>query len=183
MEIPQGFCLWMTGLPSAGKTTLAREIERVLRRHGIRTEVLDGDEVRKGLSADLGYDRSSRELHANRVMYLAKLLVRNDVVVLVALISPYRRSRERARQEVGKLVEVYVDTPLEVCEKRDIKGLYQRARRGELREMTGIDDPYEPPETPDIVVDTVHQEPLASARHVLRRLVELGWLPPDFPEG
>jgi len=177
MELPRGFCIWLTGLPSAGKTTIARELERRLRERGVRTELLDGDEVRRGLSADLGFDRHSREMHAARVTFVAKILARNGVVPLVALISPYRKSRAEAREAIGAFVEVYVNTPLEVCEQRDVKGLYRKARRGEIREMTGVDDPYEPPEKPEIVVDTLHQDPGGSAEYVLARLVEMGWLP------
>ena len=177
MELDRGFCLWLTGLPSAGKTTVAHAIEQRLRNRGIRTELLDGDEVRRGLSADLGFDRRSRETHAFRVMYVAKVLARNGVVPLVALISPYRSSRALARKEIGAFVEVYVNTPLEICEQRDVKGLYRRARLGEIHEMTGVDDPYEIPESPDITLDTVHNDVGASAEYVLGQLVKLGWLP------
>ena len=172
-----GFCLWLTGLPSSGKTTLAGEISARLRERGFATELLDGDEVRRGLSADLGFDRASREAHATRVMFVAKLLVRHGVIPIVALISPYRRSREKARAEIGGFVEVYVSTPLEVCEARDVKGLYRRARAGQIKEMTGVDDPYEVPEAPEIVLDTTSASPAQSATHLMRELVRLGWLP------
>lgn len=181
MELSRGFCLWLTGLPSAGKTTIAREIAHRLRAHEVHAELLDGDEVRKGLSSDLGFDRASRETHAARVTYVSKVLARNGVVALVALISPYRSSRARARQEIGSFVEVYVNTPLDVCEQRDVKGLYSKARHGEIRDMTGIDDPYEPPEQADIVVDTVGFSPADSAEYVLERLSALGWLRPLDP--
>lgn len=180
MELERGFCIWLTGLPSAGKTTIAREIETRMRQLGVRTELLDGDDVRRGLSSDLGFDRNAREMHAARVTFVAKVLARNGVVPLVALISPYRVSRTRARQEIGAFVEVYVSTPLSVCEGRDVKGLYRKARRGEIHEMTGVDDPYEPPETPDIVVDTVLHDAASSAEYVLDQLVLLGWLPAAF---
>jgi adenylylsulfate kinase len=177
MELERGFCIWLTGLPSAGKTTIARELERRLKSRNVRAELLDGDEVRRGLSADLGFDRKSRETHAARVTFVAKVLARNGVVPLVALISPYRRSRAEARAQIGAFVEVYVNTPLSVCEQRDVKGLYQKARRGEIQEMTGVDDPYESPLDPEIVVDTVHQDAGSSAEYVLRELVRLNWLP------
>lgn len=180
MELPQGFCLWLTGLPSAGKSTIAREVERRLRDRGVRTELLDGDEVRRGLSADLGFDRRSRELHAARVTFVARVLARNCVVPVVALISPYRESRALARKEIGNFVEVYVSTPLNVCEQRDVKGLYRKARKGEIRGMTGIDDPYEPPEAPEVVLDTVGQTPEESAQYLLAELVRLKWLPGLF---
>jgi adenylylsulfate kinase len=172
-----GFCIWLTGLPSAGKTTIARELTPLLRARGWYAELLDGDEIRKGLSADLGFDRVSRETHAGRVAFVAKLLARNGAIPLVALISPYRTSRAKARAEIGRFVEVYVNTPLNVCEERDVKGLYKKARAGQIKEMTGVDDPYEPPETADIVVDAVGLSAHESAEFILRELERQGWLP------
>ncbi len=174
---PDGFCLWMTGLPSAGKTTIGRQLVELLTSRGRFAELLDGDEIRRGLSADLGFDRASREAHAGRVAFVAKLLARNGAIPIVALISPYRSSRAKARVEIGRFVEVYVNTPLSVCEERDVKGLYRKARAGEIREMTGVDDPYEPPEHPEIVVDAVHGTPEESAHYVLKELERGGWLP------
>ncbi|MGI0151603.1 MAG: adenylyl-sulfate kinase, partial [Thermoplasmata archaeon] len=139
----EGFCIWMTGLPSSGKTTLGERVRERLRARGYRTELLDGDEIRRGLSHDLGFDRAARETHAARVAFLARLLARNGVIPIVTLISPYAASRASARATVGPFVEVYVATPLSVCEARDVKGLYRRARAGQIREMTGIDDPFE----------------------------------------
>ncbi|MGI0132961.1 MAG: adenylyl-sulfate kinase [Thermoplasmata archaeon] len=173
---PKGFCLWLTGLPSAGKTTIADAIAPKLKARGWNVELLDGDEVRRGLSADLGFDRTARERHASRVTYVAKVLARNGVIAIVALISPYATSRSKAREEIGRFVEVHVTTPLEVCEQRDVKGLYKKARRGEIQEMTGIDDPYEVPDHPEIRVDTHDRTPEASAEFILRELERLGWL-------
>ncbi|HUI38942.1 MAG TPA: adenylyl-sulfate kinase [Thermoplasmata archaeon] len=173
----RGFCVWLTGLPSSGKTTLGGELADRLRARGWRVELLDGDEIRRGLSADLGFDRVSRETHAGRVTYVAKVLARNDAVAIVALISPYRTSRAKARREIGRFVEVYVDTPIEVCEERDVKGLYKKARAGAIREMTGVDDPYEPPEDPEIVVHTTGRSPGAEADYLVGELERLGWLP------
>lgn len=167
---PAGFCVWLTGLPSAGKTTLAGLLADRLRSRGLRTELLDGDEVRRGLSSDLGFDRRSRETHARRVADVAKVLVRQGVVPVVALVSPYRASRAHARHEIGRFVEVHVATPIEVCERRDPKGLYERARRGELREFTGVDDPYEPPEAAEITVTTVDESPEATVTRILTAL-------------
>lgn len=172
-----GCCLWLTGLPSSGKTTIGREVAERLRRLGRRVELLDGDEIRQGLSSDLGFDRAAREAHARRVTYVAKVLARNDVIAIVALISPYRSSRARARQEIERFVEIFVDTPLSVCEERDVKGLYRKARAGEITGMTGIDDPYEPPERPEITLATLGRAPADSAEELLSELRRLGWLP------
>jgi adenylylsulfate kinase len=172
-----GFCIWLTGLPSAGKTSIARELLPLLRSEGWFADLLDGDEIRRGLSADLGFDRRSREAHAGRVTFVAKLLARNGAIAIVALISPYRTSRAHARQEIGRFVEVYVNTPVAVCEQRDVKGLYKKARAGEIKEFTGVDDPYEPPESPEIVVDTLRMSPRESAEFIRTELTRLGWLP------
>ena len=172
----RGFCLWLTGLPSAGTTSIGRELVPRLRARGLPVEFLDGDEVRQGLSADLGFDRASRETHAARVTFVAKVLARNDVVAIVALISPYRSSRAKARAEIGRFVEIYVDTPLSVCEERDVKGLYKKARAGAITGMTGVDDPYEPPENPEITVHTRGRTPAEEAEFVVAELVRLGRL-------
>lgn len=176
-----GYCLWLTGLPSAGKTTLSRELVPLLRKRGWNVELLDGDEVRKGLSSDLGFDRAARESHASRVTYVAKVLARNGIIPIVALISPYATSRARARAEIGQFVEIYVSTPLPVCEQRDVKGLYRRAHQGLIHDMTGVGDPYEVPENPEIRVDTVGRTPQECAAFILSELERLGW--PTFHDG
>ncbi len=174
---PPGFCIWLTGLPSAGKTTISKELLPRLLARGWYADLLDGDEIRRGLSADLGFDRKSRETHAQRVAFCAKLLARNGSIPIVALISPYRTSRAAARADIGRFVEVYVSTPLDVCETRDVKGLYKKARSGAIKEMTGVDDPYEPPEHAEIVVDAVRLAPAESAEFILGELERQGWLP------
>ncbi|MGA3021880.1 MAG: adenylyl-sulfate kinase [Thermoplasmata archaeon] len=176
--VENGFCIWMTGLPSSGKTTIGRELAAQLRERGLQVELLDGDEIRKGLSADLGFDRVSRETHAHRVAFVAKLLARNRAIPIVTLISPYRSSRARARSEIGRFVEVYISTPIEVCEQRDVKGLYRKARAGELRDMTGVDDPYEPPEQPEITVNTVGVSVVDAAKAIMKSLESSGWIRP-----
>jgi adenylylsulfate kinase len=169
---PRGFVLWMTGLPASGKSTLANLAKRRLEEHGRYVELLDGDEVRRGLSSDLGLSREDREEHARRVSYLAKVLARNGVVSIVALISPYRTSRQKARELIGEqdFVEVYVKASLATCEKRDPKGLYAKARRGEITNMTGIQDPYEAPISPQIMVDTETATPEESASALFEML-------------
>jgi len=173
LEKPQGFTIWMTGLPGSGKSTLAGVLKRRFEEEYDRyVEVLDGDEVRKGLSRDLGLSKEHREEHARRVSYLAKVLSRNGVISIVALISPYKVSRESARELIGKdrFVEVYIKASLAACEKRDPKGLYAKARRGEITNMTGIQDPYEPPESPDITIETELGTPEESADILIQKL-------------
>lgn len=168
----------MTGLPASGKSTLASLLRDRLVGEGRLVEVLDGDEVRKGLSRDLGLSREDREEHARRVSFLAKVLSRNGVISVVALISPYRASRESARETIGRerFVEVYVRAPLAVCEGRDPKGLYAKARRGEIANMTGIQDPYEEPLSPDILIETERSTPQESADLLVSKLRELRFI-------
>ena len=144
----------MTGLPGSGKTTIALEVERRLREVGRNVEILDGDEVRKGLSSDLGFSKEDRQRHAKRVTYVAKVLTRNEVIVLVGLISPFRAFRQYARDEIGDFIEVFVDTSLDECIQRDPKGLYKLAMDGKIKDLTGLQDPYEPPEDPELVIPT-----------------------------
>ena len=167
-----GFTIWMTGLPGSGKSTLAGLLKAKLEAQGKMVEILDGDEVRKGLSRDLGLSREDREEHAWRVSFVSKLLSRNGVVAIVALISPYRTSRASAKQTIGaeRFVEVYVKASLQVCEMRDPKGLYAKARRGEITNMTGIQDPYEEPADADIVVETEKGTPETSAQFIIQEL-------------
>ncbi len=171
-----GFALWLTGLPSSGKTTIARLIERELRARGLKVEVLDGDEVRQHLSPQLGFSKEERDIHIRRIAYVAKLLVRNGVIAIIAAISPYRETRRYARDLIGHFVEVYVNCPLQVCIERDVKGLYQKALRGEIANFTGVSDPYEEPLAPELVVHSHQETPAESARRVLTRLIELGYL-------
>ena len=178
---PKGFAIWMTGLPGSGKSTLANLIKKKYEEeYGRFVEVLDGDEVRKGLSSDLGLSKNDREEHARRVSYLAKVLARNGVISIVALISPYAVSRERAMQVIGKenFVEVYVKASISTCEKRDPKGLYAKARRGEITNMTGIQDPYEEPNNPDITLDTEANTPTECLDKLTTALSTLNFLNP-----
>ena len=168
----------MTGLPGSGKSTLAAVLKKEFEdKYDRYVEILDGDEIRMGLSRDLGLSREDREEHARRVSYLAKVLSRNGVISIVALISPYKVSRERARETVGKdrFIEVYVKASLAACEKRDPKGLYAKARRGEIKNMTGIQDPYEIPENADLTIDTELGSPEQSAQALIKGLERLGF--------
>jgi adenylylsulfate kinase len=154
-HIERGVTVWLTGLPSAGKTTLARALEKKLLDTGRRVEVLDGDVVRAHLTKDLGYTREDRDENVRRIGFVAHLLSRNGVYAICPVISPYRATRDEVRTLHGTdFVEVYVSTPVDVCAKRDVKGLYARQQAGELTGLTGVDDPYEPPLDPEVVVPT-----------------------------
>jgi adenylylsulfate kinase len=152
--------IWLTGMPGSGKTTIAKALHPKLLESGLRVEILDGDVVRKELSPELGFTKQDREIHARRVVYLCKLLSRNGVVSIVCLISPYREFRRYARNEINtnnNFYEVYVKCSLETCMKRDPKGLYKKALSGEIKDLTGLQDPYEEPENPEAIVDTERQ--------------------------
>jgi len=150
----KGLVLWFTGLPGSGKTTIVKNIETILKKQE-KVEVLDGDELRKWLSSDVGFDKEGRERHIKRVIKISEMLSRNGVTVLVALISPYRNIREEARHLLGEsFKEIFVKCSLQTCIRRDPKGNYARALRGEIKEMTGIDDSYEEPLNPDLVINT-----------------------------
>ncbi len=157
--LDQGFVIWLTGLSQSGKTTVSLGLEKLLKEAGIKTERLDGDVVRQSLCKDLGFTSQDRNKNIERVTYVAKLLSRNKIAVLVAFISPYRLHRLNARQELTNFIEVYVNCPLETCEARDKKGLYHKARRREIDNFTGISDAYEVPDNPDIEIRTDKMEP------------------------
>ncbi len=171
--IEDGFVVWIEGLPSSGKTTLSRAVADRLRAAGRKVEILDGDEVRQMFSPELGFSRKDREIHARRVSYVARMLARNGVAVLVAMITPYETSRQAARAGVGsRFFEVWLRCPLEVCQSRDAKGLYERSRTGGVAKLTGVDDPFEEPLNPDLVVDTARLDVDASTRRLLDFLAE-----------
>ena len=172
-----GVTVWFTGLPSAGKTTIAALVGRRLAEQGRRVEVLDGDVVRARLSRGLGFSKADRDENIRRIGYVAGLLTGHGVTVLVSAISPYRAVRDEVRaaiERVGGFVEVHVATDLATCRARDVKGLYARHARGELRGLTGVDDPYEPPLTPELVLDTAAETPQESAARVLELLGAAG---------
>jgi adenylylsulfate kinase len=154
-----GFVVWFTGLPSSGKSTLANLLARELRQRGLRVEVLDGDEIRDAFAKDLGFSREDRDENIRRIAWVAKVLARNGTTVITAAISPYRAARDRARRDIGQFVEVYLKCPVATCIRRDVKGLYAKAIRGELLHFTGVSDPYEEPLHPEVTVETDRQTP------------------------
>lgn len=168
---PKGLTVWFTGLSGAGKTTIGRAVWAELRAQSIRAEFLDADELRKHLNRDLGFSKEDRDENIRRIGFAAHLLTRRGVVALVAAISPYRAVREEVRGTIGSFLEVYVSTPLGVCERRDPKGLYKQARAGELRGFTGIDDPYEPPLAAEIQIDTEQESPRECTEKVVRAVL------------
>ncbi len=166
----KGCILWLTGLSGAGKSTIAKKLEQELKEHNCLVEVLDGDIVRTNLSKGLGFSKNDREINIRRIGFVANLLSRNGVVVIVAAISPYRQTREYLQQTTHNFVEVFIDAPLAVCEARDVKGLYAMARCGEIKDFTGIDDPYEEPLNPDIICHTSKESIEESAAKVVAEL-------------
>ncbi len=176
-KLDRGFTLWFTGLSGAGKTTVADIVEHELRdRIGV-VEVLDGDIVRTNLSKGLGFSREDRDTNVLRIGFVANLLTRNGVGVIVSAISPFREMRDQVRREIGDgFIEIFVDAPVEVCAKRDVKGLYKKAYSGEIPQFTGVSDPYEPPTAPELTLRTNEEDPADSAKKVIAKLEELGYL-------
>jgi adenylylsulfate kinase len=172
-----GCTLWFTGLPCSGKTTVADLVAEELKRRNLRVERLDGDIVRQSLTRDLGFSKEDRDKNIERVTFVAKLLSRNGVAVLVSFVSPYREARDNARKETTNFVEVFVDAPVEVCEQRDVKGMYKKARAGEIKDFTGVDDPYEEPLKPEIILKVAETTPEECRDMVVQKLEELGYIP------
>jgi adenylyl-sulfate kinase len=173
-----GFTIWFTGLSGSGKSTLSEIIEQRLQARGRNVEILDGDIVRTHLSKGLGFSKEDRDTNIKRIAFVCSLLTRNGVVCISAAIAPYREAREWARQEIGNFVEIYVNCPLDVCRQRDVKGLYKLVDEGKMKNFTGVDDPYEAPEHPDLVVETDKETIDESVTRILAKLEELGYLEP-----
>src|SRR5512132_1527707 len=175
----EGFTLWFTGLSGAGKTTIAELVRPELERRGRLVEWLDGDEVREHLSKGLGFSKEDRDTNIDRIGWVASRLTRHGAAVIVSAISPYREARQKARAMVeanGTFVEVFVDATVEECARRDVKGLYERAFRGEIKEFTGVSDPYEEPREPELRIDAEEHPPEESAQRILQKLEEMGLL-------
>lgn len=171
-----GFTLWFTGLSGAGKSTISEIVEQRLRERGQRVERLDGDIVRTNLSKGLGFSKEDRDENVRRVGFVCQLLSRNGVAAIAAFISPYREIRDEVRSKTERFVEVYVECPIETLVERDVKGLYKKALAGEIKNFTGVSDPYEPPVNPEVIVKTSQQTPEQSAAQVLAKLEALGLL-------
>lgn len=172
----KGFTVWFTGLPSSGKSTLAKLLEQQLRTRGHKVEVLDGDVVRTNLSKGLGFSKEDRDTNIRRIGFVCHLLSRNGVVAIAAAISPYRNIRDENRALIGDFVEVHVKCPLEECIKRDAKGLYKKAMAGEIQHFTGVSDPYEEPLSPEVVVETHKDRPQESVQKILEKLAAMGYI-------
>ena len=180
MSDNKGFTVWFTGLSGSGKSTIAEMLYHEFQARDMKTEILDGDEVRKNLSKGLGFSKEDRDTNIMRIGYVANLLTRNGVATICCPISPYKETRDANRELIGEFVEVYVHATIEeLAENRDPKGLYKKALAGEITGFTGVDDPYEVPENPELVVDTMTQSPEESLQVVLTKLKELGRIGSD----
>jgi len=173
----KGFTLWFTGLSGAGKTTLASRCEEIFLERGMKVEVLDGDVVRTNLSKGLGFSKEDRDTNIRRIGWVCHILTRNDVVAIGAAISPYQAIRDENRKMIGRFVEVYCRCPIEVLKKRDPKGMYEKALRGEIKGFTGVDDPYEPPDKPEVVIESDKETVDQSVSKIIRTLELLGHIP------
>ena len=178
----RGFTVWFTGLSGAGKSTIAEMLFHEFQARGMKTEILDGDVVRQNLSKGLGFSKEDRDLNILRIGFVANLLTRNGVATICCPISPYRETRDAVREQIGAFVEIYVHATVEeIAAHRDPKGLYKKALAGEITGFTGVDDPYEAPEHPELVLDTLQETPQESLQKVLTTLMQLGYVESDEP--
>ncbi len=176
MVIMKAPVIWLTGIPGSGKTTLALELQKFYENKGIPIEILDGDEIRKTLSKDLGLSPEDRKEHNRRVIFVAKILAKNGVTTIVPLISPYRETRANARKEIPNFIEIWVKTSVDECIKRDPKGLYKKALAGEIKNLTGLQAPYEEPQNPELIVDTEKNSVEESIDLIISSVKKLGYL-------
>jgi adenylylsulfate kinase len=172
----KGVTVWFTGLSGAGKTTISKMVESSLRKSDLKVEVLDGDAVRQHLTSDLGFSKADRQKNIERVAFVSKLLARNGVITLASFITPYKEMRDFCRREIGSYVEIYVKCPLEECIRRDVKGLYKKALDGEIQQFTGISDPFEEPDRPELVLDTTEDSKEICAAKVLDYLIRHSYI-------
>jgi len=176
MKKHQGFTVWFTGLPCCGKTTIADQVAIFLKNKDYTVERLDGDIVRQDLTSDLGFSKKDRDENIRRATVAANRFTRKKVIVLAAFVSPYREQRRNARKEIKRFVEIYVRCPVEICMKRDVKGMYQKALEGKIKHFTGVDDPYEEPEHPELTLNTDTDSLEESVKKVLQTLEEIGYI-------
>lgn len=172
----RGVAVWFTGFSGAGKSTIATALTDKLKSQNYQIEVLDGDEIRENLTKGLGFSKEDRDTNIRRIGFVAKLLVRNGVIVLVPVISPYKAIRDEMRRQIGDFVEIFVNAPIEECEKRDVKGLYKKVRAGQIKQFTGIDDPYEPPSNPEVECRTDLEELPESVDKIYAKLQDMGYI-------
>jgi len=173
----KGFTLWFTGLPCSGKSTLARKVEETLLERGVNCEVLDGDEVRENLSKGLTFSKEDRDINIRRIGWVSMLLARNGAISIAAAISPYKAIRDEIREQHDRFVEVYVKAPVELLTERDVKGMYKKALAGEIKNFTGVSDPYEEPENPEILVETDKETVEESTHKIVRTLELMNYIP------
>jgi adenylyl-sulfate kinase len=173
----KGFTLWFTGLPCSGKSTLARKVEETLLERGVNCEVLDGDEVRDNLSKGLTFSKEDRDINIRRIGWVCKLLARNGAIAIGAAISPYKAIRDEIREQHERFVEVYVKAPIDILKDRDVKGMYKKALAGEIKNFTGVSDPYEEPDNPEIVAETDKETVDESAHKIIRTLELMNYIP------
>jgi len=170
LGVDTGFTIWFTGLPCSGKTTLSRRVFEYIKGLGLRVELLDGDVIRRHFSQELGFSERERKINIRRIGFVSHLLTRNGIITVVAAIAPYKDVREENRRLIGRYVEVFCNCPLEVAEKRDVKGMYKKARLGEIKNFTGISDPYEPPDNPDVLINTHKEDIEGSVSKIIKYL-------------
>ncbi len=176
MKNQKGVTVWFTGLPCCGKTTIAKKVFKILKEKGYNVEHLDGDIVRKDLTRDLGFSKIDRNENLKRVTFVAKLLTRNNVIVLATFVSPYEKRRQKSKKEISNFILIYVKCSIETCKKRDVKGMYKKAIAGEIKNFTGVTDPYEEPKNPDLIVDSEKETVDESVLKVLKKLKDLGYI-------
>jgi len=176
MKEQKGVTVWFTGLPCCGKTTIAKKLYQILKKQGYRIEHLDGDIVREDLTSDLGFSKEDRDENLKRITFVAKLLTRNDVIVLATFVSPYKERREKSKKEIEDFLEIYVKCSVEECIRRDVKGMYKKALAGEIKHFTGVDDPYEEPTNPDILIETEKETIDESVQKVFNKIQKLGYI-------